>query len=200
MFAVIRSDLHRTATIRSSRIFLLAFVVLGLLIGWVNADSWGLVAGMAAFGLAAMIVAQHHQHRTAVLLHLAVPRRMSVLAGQLIAAAVVTTALVAASGLTLLAGGEADRYRNLLTVVPLMAVFGAAGVTVVRRSTWFFFGCAGWFVFVEGLVGRLQTPLPFTAFLSAGSGDVRGLLLASGWTALAVIAAGFALGRDLTGD
>ncbi|GGM17332.1 hypothetical protein [Micromonospora yangpuensis] len=200
MLKIVRSDLHRTATIRSSRISLIVSVALGTLIGSVNIDAWGLLAGMVAFGLAATMVAQHYQHRTAVLLYLTVPRRIAVLVGQLIAAMIVASGFVAVSGLTLLVKGAADRYLNLLTVVPLMAVFGAAGAAVARRPTWFFLGCAGWFVFVEGLVGRLQAPLPFTAFISAGSGDVGGLLLASGWAAVASVAAGVAVGRDLTSD
>ncbi|MEV0609438.1 hypothetical protein AB0I61_24010 [Polymorphospora rubra] len=200
MLAIIRSDLYRMATIRSSRISLIIFTALSTLIGWVNPDAWGLLAGMVAFGLAAMIVAQHYQHRTAALLYLAVPKRVAVLIGQLVVAAVVATSFVAISGLTLLVAGEANRYQNLLIVAPVMAIFGAAGAAVVRRSTWFFFGCAGWFIVVEGLIGRLQTPLPFSAFLGAGSGDPRALLLASGWAVLACIAACIAVGRDLAGD
>ncbi|MFI2713575.1 hypothetical protein ACH495_25970 [Micromonospora sp. NPDC018662] len=200
MWAVIRSDVYRTATIRSSRISLLVLAVLAALLGWVNVDAWGLLAGMAAFGLAAMVVAQHHQHRTAVLLYLAVPRRVAVLAGQLVAAAVVATGFVAVSGLTLLARGEPDRYRHLLLVAPVMAVFGAAGAAVVRRSTWLLLGSAGWFVFVEGLLTRLEAPLPFSAFLSAGAGEPRGLLIASAWASLACVVATVAVGRDVTGD
>lgn len=200
MWAVIRSDLYRTATIRSSRIALLVLAVLGALLGWVNVDAWGLLVGMAAFGLAAMVVTQHHQHRTVVLLYLAVPRRVAVLAGHLVAAAVLATGFVAISGLTLLARGEPDRYRDLLLVAPVMAAFGAAGAAVVRRSTWLLLGGAGWFVFVEGLFTRLAAPLPFSAFLTAGGGDPRGLLIASAWTALAVVVAAIAVGRDLTGD
>ncbi|WP_213455496.1 hypothetical protein [Rhizomonospora bruguierae] len=200
MLSIVRSDLYRMATIRSSRISLAIFTVLSLLIGWVNIDGWGLLATMGAFGLAAVLVAQHHQHRTAVLLYLATPRRVAVLTGQVIAAAVVATGFVAVSGLTVLAKGEVDRYQQLLTVAPVIATFGAAGAAVVRRSTWLFLGCAGWFIVVEGLIARLAAPLPFSTFLSAGSGDPRSLLIASVWAALAFVAAAVAVGRDLTGD
>jgi hypothetical protein len=87
-----------------------------------------------------------------------------------------------------------------MTVVPVMAVFGAANAVIVRRPTWLFLGYAGWFVFVEGLVGRLAAPLPFSALLSGGGGDQRSLLVAGCWAALALVGAAIAIRRDVTGD
>ncbi len=200
MVALVRSELYRVATIRSSWVSLLVFGVVGLLLGAVNIDAWALLVGMAAFGLSAMIVSQHYQHRTAVLLYLAEPRRVAVLIGQVVTAAIVTVGIVAVSGLTVVLKGEPTRYGNLLTMIPVLAVFGAATAAIVRRSTWLFLGAAGWFVFVEGLLGRLQAPLPFSAFLGAGAGDPRSLVIAASWTVLAVVVAMVTVGRDVTGD
>ncbi|MEU8422257.1 hypothetical protein AB0C15_15425 [Micromonospora sp. NPDC048835] len=200
MISILRSDLYRTVTIRSSVVSLVVLSLLVLLVGAVNIDAWALMAGMGAFGFAAMVVAQHYQHRTAVLLYLSQPRRMVVLGGQLAAATVVATGFVATSGLAVLIRGDAGPYRDLVTVVPILAILAGSCASVVRRSTWLFLGAAGWFVFVEGLVGRLQLPLPFTALISAGAGDTRGLLTAAGWAAVALAVASVSVGRDLTGD
>ncbi|WP_275414729.1 AAA family ATPase [Plantactinospora mayteni] len=59
---------------------------------------------------------------------------------------------------------------------------------------------AGEIVFVEGLLGRLSAPLPFSAFLGAGGGDRTSLLIAAAWTALALAGAVLAIRRDLTAD
>ncbi|MEW2426576.1 hypothetical protein AB0877_01045 [Micromonospora sp. NPDC047644] len=200
MIAILRSDIYRTLTIRSTSVSLTVLIILGLLLGAVNIDAWALLAGVGAFGFAAMIVAQHYQHRTAFLLYLSQPRRMVVLGGQLVAAIVVATVFVAASGLAVLIRGESGPYKDVLTVVPIMAVLAASCASIVRRSTWLLLGSAGWFVFVEGLIGRLKLPLPFTSLISAGAGDTRGLLLASLWAGAAVVVAGLSIGRDLGGD
>ncbi|RKN22283.1 hypothetical protein D7147_06215 [Micromonospora musae] len=200
MISVIRSDLYRAATIRSSWISLVIFTLLGLLLGAVNIDAWRLLTGMGAFGFAAMIVAQHHQHRTAVLLYLSQPRRLVVLSGQVVAAMVVATGFVAASGLTVLFKGDTERYGHLLTAVPVIAILAAACASIVRRSTWLLLGCAGWFVLVEGLIGKLKLPLPFTSLLGAGSGDTRGLLIAVLWAVAALVVASLTIGRDLASD
>jgi len=200
MISILRSELYRTATIRSSSVSLTVLILLGLLLGAVNIDAWALMAGMGAFGFAAMIVAQHYQHRTAFLLYLSQPRRMVVLGGQLVAAIVVATAFVATSGLAVLIRGESGPYKDLLTMVPIAAILAGSCASIVRRSTWLLLGCAGWFVFVEGLIGRLKLPLPFTALISAGAGETRGLVIAALWAAVAVAVASLSIGRDLTGD
>jgi len=46
----------------------------------------------------------------------------------------------------------------------------------------------------------MQEPLPFSAYLDAASGDGRKLLILLGSTLAAVVAAGFAVRRDLHGD
>ncbi|MFC6020780.1 hypothetical protein ACFP2T_32005 [Plantactinospora solaniradicis] len=174
--------------------------MVGLLLGAVNIDAWALLVGMGAFGLSAMIVSQHYQHRTAVLLYLAKPRRVAVLVGQVVTAVIVTVGIVAVSGLTVALKGDPTRYGNLMATLPILGVFGAATAAIVRRSTWLFLGAACWFVFVEGLGGRLRAPLPFSAFLGAGAGDPRSLVIAGSWTILAVVVAMVAVGRDVTGD
>jgi hypothetical protein len=200
MIALIRSELYRVVTVRSSWLSLAIFGTLGLLFGAFDGGAWALLAGVAAFSLAVMQVAQHHQHRTAVLLHLARPRRTIVLLGQLVTGVFVAVAFAALSGAAVLATSELTRYRDTLVVVPVMAVFGAATAAIVRRPTWLFLGAAGWLIFVEGLIGRMDAPLPFSAFLDAGNGDLRSLLIFAGWTALAVVGAVVATRRDLTGD
>ncbi|MEU6075884.1 hypothetical protein [Micromonospora sp. NPDC047074] len=200
MYALLRSELYRVATIRSSQISIVVFSALGMLFGWFNVDAWGLLAGMGAFGLAVMIVAQHHQHRTAVLLYLARPNRMTVLIGQVLTSVIVAVAVAAVSGVPVLVKGDPTHYTDTLAVVPVMAVFGAANAAIVRRSTWVFLGYAGWFVFVEGLIGRLKAPLPFSAFLEAGTGDSRNLVITAAWALLASGVALVAVRRDLTGD
>lgn len=200
MIALVRSELYRVVTIRSSLFSLAVLGGLGLLIGWFNVDAWELLAGIGAFGLGVMHVAQHHQHRTAVLLHLARPRRLTVLAGQLVTTVLVAVGFAVLSGAGVVARGEVTQFRDTLTVVPLMALFGAANAAVLRRPTWVFLGWTGWFLFVEGLLGRLTAPLPFSAFLAAGAGDRQSLLVLAGWTGLAVVGAAVAVRRDLTGD
>ncbi|GAB3965541.1 hypothetical protein V1634_24640 [Plantactinospora veratri] len=200
MIALVRSELYRVATIRSSWISIAVFSVLGALFGAVNVDAWALLAGMGAFGLAVLGVTAHYQHRTAVLLHLARPGRLLTLLGQIVAGVVVAVGFAAVSGVTVLAKGDLTQYRNTLVLVPVMAVFGAANAAVVRRPTWLFLGYAGWFVFVEGLLGRLSAPLPFSAFLGAGGGDRTSLLIAVGWAVLALLGAAAAVRRDLTAD
>jgi hypothetical protein len=99
-----------------------------------------------------------------------------------------------------LAAGETAQFRSTLVVVPLMALFGVANATVVRRPTWLLLGYAGWLIFVEGLIGKLEQPVPFSAFLAAGAGDRRSLLIVAAWTVLAMIGAAVAVRRDLTTD
>jgi hypothetical protein len=200
MIALVRSELHRATTIRSSWLSIAVFGMFGLLIGGFNVDAWQLLVGFGAFGLAITNVTQHYQHRTVLLLHLAQPHRVLVLIGQVVTSVIVAVGFAALSGVTVLAQGELVQYRNSLAVVPVMAVFGAANAAIVRRPTWLFLGYSGWFIFVEGLLGRLEAPLPFSAFLASSGGDRRSLLVLTGWAALAVVGAVFATRRDLTGD
>jgi hypothetical protein len=198
--AVLRSELYRALTLRSSVLSLAGVVALGLAFGWFSADMWALLVGLGAFAVGVVGTAQHVQHRTAVLLHLGQPHRLRALAGQVAAYVLIGLAVAALSGVSVLAGGKLDRYTAALVAVPVMAVFGVATAAVVRRTTWLFLGCAGWFVFVEGLLGRLKQPLPFTTFLDGSTGDGRALAIFVGWTALALVGAAVAVHRDLTGD
>lgn len=200
MIALVRSELYRVATVRSSWISIAGFTFFGLFFGWLNPDAWALLACLGAFGLSVMGVAQHFQHRTVVLLYLTQPKRTLVLLGQVISAAIVAAGFAALSGVTVLAKGDPTQYGDTLLVASVMAVFGAANAAIVRRPTWLFLGYAGWFIFVEGLAGRLEKPLPFSAFLGAGAGNRDSLLIAVAWSTLALVGAMFAIRRDLTAD
>jgi hypothetical protein len=201
MIGLLRSELYRTFALRSSWVSIAASIMLGVLFGIFDDAFWSLFAGLGSFGLAVMTTAQHYQHRTALLLFLGRPHRLLVLAAQCVAAAVVALFIALVSGISILDWGEGDKYRATLTVVPLIAVLGVAAASVVRRPLWLLGGAAGWLVFVEGLFGRLESPLPFTAFLTAAStGDDRMLLIFAAWTGAALLAAVIAIRRDLTGD
>jgi hypothetical protein len=200
MIGLLRSELYRTLMIRSGWVSIAATVALGLGFGIFDVAFWSLFAGLGSFGLAVMTTAQHYQHRPAVLLFLGRPRRLLVLTAQCLSAALVATGIALVSGVGVLNWGENDKYRATLAVVPLIAVFGVAAATVVRRPLWLLGAAAGWLVFVEGLFGRLESPLPFTAFLSAAGGDEHFLLIFAGWTAAALLGAVIAIRRDLTGD
>jgi ABC-2 type transport system ATP-binding protein len=200
MIAVIRSDLYRLATTRSSALSLSAVSVCGVMLSVVGADFWALLAGVGAFGFGATGVSQHYQHRTALLLFLARPQRVSVLAGQLVTALVVSLGFTAVSGLIVPILWNWKWYLVTLMVAPLMAVFGAAMATIARRGTFLFVGCTAWIVFVEAMYGKLQEPLPFSAYVDAASGNMNKLLLLLGWALAAIAGAVVAVRRDLNGD
>ena len=203
MIRVLRSELYRTLSIRSSWVSIAATIALGLLFGTFSVDFWALFAGLGAFAIASMTTAQHYQHRTALLLFLGEPHRLRTLAAQCVAAAVVTTVTAALSGLVVLGtGGTGDneQFRATLTAVPILAVFSVAVATVVRRPTWLLAGAVAWLIFVEGLIGKLRYPLPFSAYLTASTGKSANLLIFAAWTAAALIAAALTIRRDVTGD
>jgi hypothetical protein len=107
-----------------------------------------------------------------------------------VVAVLLTLAISAFSGLSQFAGtAGGDRYVATLTVVPLVALFGVANATVVRKPVWLLGGYAAWLIFVEGLIGKLESPLPFSSFLEAAGGDPLDLLTFAGWTVAALIAA-----------
>lgn len=158
MITVIRSELYRLATTRSSALSLSAFSLSGAVLSVFGADFWALLAGVGAFGFGAAGVSQHYLHHTVVLLHLARPRRVSVLAGQLVTALIVSLGFTAASGLAVPILWNWEWYAVTLVVAPLMAVFGAAAAAIARRATFLFVGCTAWVVFVEAMYGKLQEP------------------------------------------
>jgi ABC-type hemin transport system ATPase subunit len=93
-------------------------------------------AGFGAFGISALTVSQHYQHRTAALLYLARPKRLHVLIAQVITTVSVSWGVAAVTGITVLTkSGGALPYRHTLVVVPIMAVFGAATAAIVRSAS-----------------------------------------------------------------
>ena len=200
MITVLKSELYRTLTIRSSWVSMGVAGAVGLVFGWFSDDFWALFAGLGAFGVAVVIASQHYQHRTAVLLFLGQPRRLRALAAQCLVAVVLTLVITAVSGLTQFTTSSGNRYLATLTVVPLVALFGVANATVIRKPVWLLGGYAGWLIFVEGLIGKLESPLPFSSFLEAAGGDPLDLLTFAGWTVAALIAAAWSIRRDLNTD
>jgi hypothetical protein len=200
VIAVLRSEIYRTLTLRSGWVSIAASVALGTAFASFDAAFWSLFAGLAAFGTAVVTTAQHYQHRTALLLFLGRPNRLGVLAAQCLSAAGLAVAVTAVSGLPAVSAGDGAQFRATLAVVPLMAVFGVANATVIRHPMWLFAGYAGWLIFVEGLIGRLEGPLPLAAFLEAAAGDRHYLLVFAGWTLGALAVAAVFIRRDLNGD
>lgn len=200
MIAVFRSELYRSLSLRSSWLALAGFAVVAALSGWLDRVAWSLFAGGGAFGLAVILVAQHHQHRTAILLYLARPRRWPVLVAQCLVAALLGSVLVAVSGIALFLDGQSAHYLSTLRVAPLIAVLGVLCATVVRRPLWLVAGAFGWVLFIEGLINRMDHGLPFASYMFAAGGDPAGLLHLLAWTAAVVPPALWSLHRDLTAD
>ncbi|WIN00308.1 hypothetical protein ACTOB_004006 [Actinoplanes oblitus] len=200
MIAVLRSELYRALTVPSSIIALAGFGFVAALTGWFDEDFWALLAGLGTFSTAVMTTAQHYQHRTALLVFLGRPQRVGVLAVQCMVAVLMGVVLVAVSGITVVFSGEAAQYVRTLTATPLMAIFGVANATIIRKPLWLLVGYLGWLIFAEGLIGRLEEPLPFSSFLMASAGDTRGLLALAAWTVAALPVAAWSIRRDLTGD
>jgi hypothetical protein len=200
MIAVLRSEMYRTLALRSGWVSIAASVALSVLFGWFDTAFWSLFAGLGTFGLAVVTTAQHYQHRTALLLFLGRPRRLGVLAAQCVNAICLALAVTVVSGLFVVTTGDGSWFLSTVATVPLMAVFGVANATVVRHPLWLFSGYAGWIIFVEALIGRLESPLPLSSFLHAAKGEGRYLLAFAGWTVAALVAAVVAIRRDLAGD
>ncbi|MFF5082843.1 hypothetical protein ACFY36_37870 [Actinoplanes sp. NPDC000266] len=200
MIAVIRSELYRTLSIRSSWVSLAGTIALAMVFGFLSADFWSLFAGLGAFGIAVVTTSAHYQHRTAVLLFLGRPRRLTVLAGQCVSAVLIAVALAVISGFSFIGGQEMKQFTGTLIAVPMIALFGVANATLVRRPLWLFVGYISFITFVEGLLGQLKDPWPFTSFLDAASGKPEGLLKFTLWTVLAMAGAVWSIRRDLSGD
>jgi hypothetical protein len=209
MITLVRSELHRMATIRSMWASIILFGALAAAFGILEAYWWALFAGVGAFGISVLTVTQHYQHRTITLLYLARPKRLIVLIAQVLTAALITLILAAVSGTAVLAADSTkayqstvQAYQNTLLVVPIMAVFGAALAVIVRRTAWIFTGFGLWFIIVEGLVGQMKWPLPISSFLDATKSkpDPFSLMIFSFWTLAAVAVAVPLIGRDLNSD
>lgn len=200
MIALVRSELYRMATIRSSWVSIVLFGAVAASFGVLNAYWWALFVGVGAFGISVFTVAQHYRHRTAALLYLARPRRIQVLIAQVVTTVAVAWGFAALTGITVLLKGEELPYRRTLIVVPIMAVFGAGMAAIVRRSSWLLYGFAVWFILVEGLIGHMRWPLPISSYLEAAEGDGFGLEVFLGWAVVALAVATLTLSRDLTAD
>lgn len=200
MITLVRSELYRMATIRSSWVTISLFGFLAAAFGVLNAYGWALFAGVGAFGISVLTVTQHIQHRTIALLFLARPRRLTVLLAQVVTSVLVAWAITAVSGITVLLKDDGRSYLHTLTVVPIMAIFGVGIASVVRRASWLLFGFAVWFVIVEGVIGHLEWQLPISSYLDAASGDPYALEVFGLWALAAVGAAVAILPRDLTAD
>jgi len=201
MITLVRGELYRMATIRSSWVSLALFAAVAAAFGVLEASFWALFAGLGAFGIAALTVCQHYQHRTIALLYLSRPRRLTVLFAQVVTSVLVSWLLAALSGITVLLRGDSGPvWRSTMIVVPVMAVFGAAVASVVRRASWLLFGFTVWFVVVEGLIGKMEWQLPISSYLDAASGDPFGLEVFVVWALAALGVAVLNLPRDLSGD
>ncbi|GIM96569.1 hypothetical protein [Paractinoplanes toevensis] len=200
MITLIRSELYRMATIRSSWVSLALYGAVAASFGILEATFWALFAGLGAFGIAALTVAQHFQHRTVALLYLARPKRLTVLFAQVLTTVLVAWLFAALTGVPVLLKGQSQPYNDTLIVVPVMAVFGAAVAAIVRRASWLLFGFAVWFVIVEGIIGKMEWELPISAYLEAASGDAFGLEVFTVWAVAALAVAVLTLNRDLSGD
>jgi hypothetical protein len=199
VIAVLRSEFYRTLAIRSGWVSIAGCIALGVMFGFFDAAFWSLFAGLGAYGLAVMTTAQHYQHRTALLLFLGQPKRLLVLAAQCVNAVVIALVIAVVSGV-FVSSSDSHEFRATLAVVPLMAIFGVANATVVRRPLWLFAGYAWWIIFVEGIIGRLEGPLPFAAFLEAAAGQTHYLWVFAGWTIGGLLVAAVTVRRDLNGD
>jgi hypothetical protein len=202
MIALVRSELYRMATIRSSWLSVALFGFSAAAFGVLNPYAWSLFAGIGAFGISVLGVTQPFQHRTVALLYLARPKRLPVLLALVVTAVAVAWAMAALSGVTVLAKGGHAAYDHTLAVVPIMAVFGAALASIVRRSSWLLIGFAVWFIVVEILLGKLEWQLPVSAYLAASSarGDVFSREIFIVWTVSVLAVATVTLRRDTTTD
>jgi hypothetical protein len=200
MITLIRGELYRMASIRSSWVTIALFGAVAAAFGILDPNFWALMAGVGAFGISVLTVTQHFQHRTAALLFLARPRRFPVLFAQIATTVLVASVLTALSGITALMKDGGETYAHTLTVVPIMAVFGASLAAVVRRASWLLFGFTAWFVAVEGIVGQLRWQLPMSSYLDASGGDPFALEVFAAWALGALAVAAVTLRRDLAGD
>jgi hypothetical protein len=201
MIDLIRSELYRSATIRSSWISIVLFGAVAASVGVLSSLWWAMFSGIGAFGIAVFTVARHYQHRTAALLYLARPKRLPVLFAQVAATVLVTEVFAALTGITgLIKDGNQALYRHTLWLTPIMAVFGASMAAIVRRSSWLLYGFAVWFVLVEALVGQMKWPLPISSYLDAAGGNPYGLEVFVVWTLGALAVAALMLRRDLATD
>jgi hypothetical protein len=201
MIAVVRSEMYRFLSIRSWWLSLIAAALVTAGMGYYGDAAWAGLVGMATFLFGVVAAAQHYQHRTAVLVFLARPRRLAVLAGQALTYAAAAGAFAAVTGLPVLLTGHPDEYLVTVFAAPFMAVFAVANATILRRPIWIIAGYGLWFVAVEGVAGRLELPGPFTGYLrGTAQTDLAMLAVFVGWAVVAGGVAGWAIRRDVTSD
>jgi len=70
MITLVRSELYRMATIRSSWVSIALYGAVLASFGVLDANWWALFAGIGAFGIAVLTVAQHYQQKTVALSYL----------------------------------------------------------------------------------------------------------------------------------
>jgi hypothetical protein len=200
VIAVMRSELYRLATIR---MWWLSIIGAGVLTGGVSLlgdAAWAVVLGMAVFGFGIVFGTQHYQHRTAVLVFLAKPRRVQMLAGQALVFAAGMTGFAMVTGLPVLASAP-ESYVLGTMVTPLLAIFAVANAAILRKPIMILAGYGGWFLVVEMLLGRLELPGPFTAFINAAARSSPLMVYALAfWAAVATAVAIWAIRRDVTAD
>jgi hypothetical protein len=97
---------------------------------------------------------------------------------------------------------RSDLYRlfTIRSSAVALAVLGAATAAIVRRAVPLVVGFGVWVIFIEAMFGKMEQPLPFSAYLDAATGNVEKLLILLGWTLAAVLGALVAVHRDLNGD
>lgn len=200
MIAVMRSEFYRLCTVRSWWLSLIGAGLLTTAVGVLGDGPWAALVGMATFGFGVVAGTQHYQHRTAVLLFLARPRRLSVLFGQIVTYVAAATAFAAVTGVPVLFSQPAA-YLTTIMATPFLAVFAASNAVILRRPIWILAGWGGWFVAVEVLAGRLILPGPFAGFLRGGSqSSLTYFAVLVVWAVASAIVAGWAVRRDLAGD
>jgi len=200
VISVVRFEFYRMMTVRSALLSIVTVTALGLPLGFVDWQMWALLIGVTAFTQAAIGTSSHFHHRTAVLLYLGQPRRVTVLVGQTMAYAFISALIAALSGVALLTGPSAVTYPATVVSAPAMAILGVTFATLVRRAVWTLIGAVSWFVVVEGLIGKLRAPLPFTVYLDGTEGDGSKILYFFMWALCGLIVAIAATGRDITVD
>jgi hypothetical protein len=200
MIPVIRTELYRIRTVRSSWLALVAAAVLCTAAGVVRTGMWSFLVGAIAFLLGVVGAAQHYQHRTAVLLFLARPRRLTVLSGQLLAHATVAVVFAAVTGVAALIRGELRGYLITIGATALITMFAVANAVILRKPVWVIIGYGLWFLFVEGLVGQFHLPGPFSGYLIGTLKDPWWVGVLAFWSVLATLVAAHSVNRDLTGD
>jgi hypothetical protein len=195
---VVLSELHRTLTVRSAWLSMTCYATLGIATGWFSQEFWALFISVGAFAVTAVTTAQHYQHRTAVLLFLGQPHRLVVLVAQCLVGTALALVTAAVSGIIVVGQGDGGVFRYTLMAVPLIAVFGVANATLVRRPTWLFAGWALWMIAVEGVIGQFQSRLPLSSMLIGASGNAVYLRAFAVWTALFLAGAIWSIRRDLS--